>query len=135
MTLSKTLRALILCPMVIVSLWAQTFRGEIKGTVEDASGAVIGTAVVTATHKGTGVKRATTSSGSGEFSMPDMPLGPYVVNAAKAGFQTQQSDVEVVVSRVSNMAFKLGVAAQKRFTTPVREWLGFGYFGNKPNKP
>src|SRR6478672_8284517 len=38
---------------------AQTFRGEIKGLVQDGSGAVISEAVVQAVHTGTGFTRST----------------------------------------------------------------------------
>ncbi|MBC7927054.1 MAG: carboxypeptidase regulatory-like domain-containing protein, partial [Bryobacteraceae bacterium] len=103
----------LLCVAIgITPLCAQTFRGEIRGTIEDASGATISEAIVEAVNKGTGQKRSTISGSSGEFSMPDLPLGPYTVTVNKTGFQSQQSDVEVVVSRVSNMAFRLGVASQ-----------------------
>lgn len=112
MTYKSTFRALLCSFAAAASLGGQTFRGEIKGTVEDASGASIADAVVQATHKETSVKRSTVSTGSGEFSMPDLPLGQYVVTATKAGFQVQQSELEVVVSRVSSVTFRLGVASQ-----------------------
>jgi outer membrane receptor for ferrienterochelin and colicin len=44
--------------------------------------------------------------------MPDLPLGIYVVSAVKPGFQQQESKVEVVVSRVSSVSFKLPVSSQ-----------------------
>ena len=91
---------------------AQTFRGEIKGSVQDASGAAISEAIVQAVHTGTGFTRSTVSSPTGEFSMPDMPLGVYTLSAKKEGFQSQESSVEVVVSRVSSAAFRLPVSTQ-----------------------
>ena len=90
----------------------QTFRGELKGNVEDASGAVLPDARVTATNKGTGVGRAVVTSSTGEFSIPDLQPGVYEVSAAKPGFQEQRSEVEIVVSRVASVNFKLGVASQ-----------------------
>ena len=47
---------------------AQTFRGEIKGAVQDASGAAIAETVVQAVHKGTGFTRSTVSGVGGNFS-------------------------------------------------------------------
>ena len=91
---------------------AQTFRGEIKGTVQDTSGAAIAETVVQAVHTGTGFSRSTVSGIGGNFSMPDMPLGIYTVSAKKPGFQQQESTVEVVVSRVSSLAFALPVSTQ-----------------------
>ncbi len=91
---------------------AQTFRGEIKGTVEDGSGAVLPGTAVSAMHKATGVGRSTVSGSNGDFSFPDMPTGVYTVAVAKPGFQEQKADVEVVVSRVASVSFKLPVASQ-----------------------
>ncbi len=91
---------------------AQTFRGEIKGSVSDTTGALMSDAIVEARHVGTGAKRSTISNASGDFSMPDLPLGRYIVTVAKPGFQNQQSEVEVVVSRVSSVTFQLAVATQ-----------------------
>jgi hypothetical protein len=105
-------KVLALLSAAALSLCAQSFRGEIKGTVEDASGAVISEAVVQAVNKGTGLKRSAVTTAAGEFSMPDMPLGMYTVTVNKAGFQVQQSDVEVVVSRTSGVSFRLAVASQ-----------------------
>ncbi len=92
--------------------FTQTFRGQINGTAEDASGAAIAEAVVEATHTGTGIKRSTLTGSSGEFSLPDLPLGPYSVTVTKSGFQLQRSQVEVVVTRVSAINFRLSVASQ-----------------------
>ncbi len=112
LSIKSGLRLLCAFTAAVSLLLGQTFRGEIKGTVEDASGAVISEAVVQAVNKGTGLKRSTMTSAAGEFSMPDLPLGMYTVSVNKAGFQVQQSDVEVVVSRVSNVGFRLTVASQ-----------------------
>ena len=111
--LSKQVRRALLCTFALAaSAFAQTFRGQIKGTIEDASGAAIGEAIVDATHIGTGVKRSTLTGSSGEFSMPDLPLGIYSVTVTKTGFQVQRSEVEVVVSRVAAINFRLNVASQ-----------------------
>src|SRR4051794_6864047 len=82
-----------------LSLPGQTFRGEIKGTVEDSSGAVLPGTSVTAVNRATGVGRATVSGSNGDFSFPDIPPGMYTVTVTKAGFQEQKSELEVVVSR------------------------------------
>jgi outer membrane receptor protein involved in Fe transport len=90
---------------------AQTFRGGISGRIVDTSGAVLPGATVTATHTGTGVTRTTTSSDTGDFSMPDLPLGTYDVEATLQGFQGQKVQVEVSVSRISGIEIRLGVSA------------------------
>ncbi len=53
--------ALVSC----VSVYAQSERGSIRGTIEDATGAVVPGARVTATNVGTGVETSTRSTESG----------------------------------------------------------------------
>jgi len=89
---------------------AQTFRGGISGRVTDPTGAVLPGVTVTATNNGTGVARTTTSSESGDFSLPDLPLGTYTVETTLAGFQTVKVTVEVSVSRVSAIDVKMALS-------------------------
>ncbi len=89
---------------------AQTFRGGISGRVVDESGAVLPGVTVTAVHTGTGATRTTTTSSTGAFSLPDLALGTYKVEATLAGFQGQRVTVEVVVSKISAVEFKMGVS-------------------------
>ncbi len=62
--------------------------GEIRGTVLDASKAVIPGAKVTATHTETALTRTTTTDDNGEYHFPLLPPGTYDVKAEKAGFNT-----------------------------------------------
>jgi hypothetical protein len=89
---------------------AQTFRGSIVGRVADPSGAVLPGVTVTATNDATGVSRTTTSSGTGDFSIPDLQLGVYTVEAVLQGFRNSKVTIEVTVSRVSSVEIKLGLA-------------------------
>jgi hypothetical protein len=92
---------------------AQSFRGAINGSVLDPSGAAIASAIVSAKQDATGVARKTVSSSSGDFSLPDLPLGIYTVSVAAPGFQeTTKTHVEVAVSTVTTLDFTLGVATQ-----------------------
>jgi hypothetical protein len=91
---------------------AQTFRGELKGTVEDPSGAVLADTKVTAVNTATGISRDTVTGATGEFSIPDLPPGTYSVSASREGFQEQKSAAEVAVSRVANIVFRLPLASQ-----------------------
>ncbi len=89
---------------------AQTFRGGISGRVVDESGAVLPGVTVTAIHTGTGATRTTTTSSAGAFSLPDLALGTYKIEATLAGFQGQRVTLEVVVSKISAVEFKMGVS-------------------------
>lgn len=107
------LRALALPFLFLSLLQAQTFRGEIRGQVTDASGAAIAEAEVRAVNKATGFVRSTVSSASGDFSMAELPLGEYEVTVKKTGFGEQKAtSVEVQVSRVTTANFQLQVSQQ-----------------------
>jgi hypothetical protein len=106
-------RLLALAALFATALSAQTFRGSISGNVTDASGAAIPEASVRAQSVATGLTRETVTSGSGDYSIPDLPLGLYTLTITKGGFQTTTvKDVEVAVSRVTNVPVRLGVAQQ-----------------------
>jgi len=69
--------------------------------VSDQACAVITDAEVTATNAGTGLKRATTTSSSGTFSITDLPAGMYAVAVNKAGFRLfKVSDAQLSVGQV-----------------------------------
>ena len=79
---------LVFVLLAALNLSAQTFRGTIRGTVTDASGAVIVGAKVTVKNIGTGLERATEASGDGSYSLPELPIGTYDVTVTQSGFQT-----------------------------------------------
>jgi outer membrane receptor protein involved in Fe transport len=89
---------------------AQTFRGGISGRVVDASGGVLPGVTIVATSNATGISRTTNSSSTGDFSMTDLPLGTYTVEATLQGFQTLKVTIEVSVSRVSSVDLKMGLS-------------------------
>src|SRR5437870_2251375 len=69
------------------SLWAQA-TAQISGTVKDQTGAVLPGVEVTATQTGTGVPRSAVTNETGSYVLANLPLGPYRVEAALAGFRT-----------------------------------------------
>jgi hypothetical protein len=108
------MRVLVLVSVVVClavsTAGAQTFRGGISGRITDESGAVLPGVNVTATNTATGVSRSTVTSTTGDFSLPDLPLGTYSVEAKLEGFQPQKANVEVTVSKVTAIDLKLGVS-------------------------
>jgi hypothetical protein len=89
---------------------AQTFRGSIAGRVADSTGAVLPGVTVTATNDATGLSRTTTTSTGGDFSVPDLQLGTYTIEAALQGFQTLRTKVEVTVSQIASVDLKMGLS-------------------------
>ncbi len=99
--------------LALGSLFGQTFRGNVSGLVTDASGAAVPEAAIKITNAATGFSRETVTSATGDFTLPDLPLGMYTVVISKSGFQTTKVDqVEVAVSRTTNLPVKLAVATQ-----------------------
>ncbi|QNI37147.1 TonB-dependent receptor [Edaphobacter albus] len=69
--------------------WAQAAgTASIQGNVIDQTGAAIPSATVTLTNTGTRVARTTVTDGSGLYSLPNVPIGPYSLGVSATGFQT-----------------------------------------------
>ena len=66
--------------------WAQT--AEVSGKVTDESGAVLPGVTVTVTQIDTGFTRTVVTDGSGTYVMPNLPTGPYRLDASLRGFRT-----------------------------------------------
>src|ERR1700730_14522753 len=60
-------------------LSAQVVGATLSGTVTDTSGGVVPNADVTAKHVSTGIARTATTNGSGLFTVPNLPAGPYQI--------------------------------------------------------
>ena len=67
---------------------AQVSTAQISGRVTDASGAVLPGVTVTATQTETQFVRTTVTNEVGAFTLPNLPVGPYRLEAALQGFQT-----------------------------------------------
>ncbi|HYK22836.1 MAG TPA: carboxypeptidase regulatory-like domain-containing protein [Pyrinomonadaceae bacterium] len=93
---------------------AQTFRGTILGTVTDPNGAVVPGAKVTAKNTSTGLERSTTTDEAGNYTLPELPIGPYEVRVEQTGFATAiVSNVTVAVASERRIDVNLNVAAQE----------------------
>src|SRR5467141_145908 len=79
--------ALLGSTMACASVWAQA-TAQVSGTVRDQSGAVLPGVEVTATQIETGVIRTAVTNETGSYVLPNLPVGPYRVEAALTGFRT-----------------------------------------------
>src|SRR5438874_6199805 len=68
-------------------VWAQA-TAQISGTVKDQSGAVLPGVEVTATQTETGAARTTVTNETGSYALPNLPLGPYRLEAGLPGFRS-----------------------------------------------
>jgi len=69
------------------SAWAQA-TATISGTVRDQSGAVLPGVTITVTQQETALVRTTVSNETGSYVLPNLPLGPYRLEATLQGFAT-----------------------------------------------
>ena len=67
---------------------AQSHRGVIRGRVQDASGAVVAGAAVTAVNEATNETRATTSGDAGAFALAELAPGAWRVEIGAPGHKT-----------------------------------------------
>jgi len=74
-------------PLLAVSAVAQD-AGRISGVVQDASGAVIPGATITAQETQTGLSRSAETNAAGQYVFPSLRPTVYTVRAETAGFQT-----------------------------------------------
>jgi len=85
---------------------------QISGTTRDQSGAVVPGVEVTAIKTDTGTRRTAVTNDAGEFVIPNLLIGPYRIEAAKAGFRTYvQTGIELQVDSSPNIPVTLGVGA------------------------
>jgi hypothetical protein len=91
---------------------AQTATGQITGTVRDASGGVMSGVKVVVTNQQTGLNRETKTGANGEYVIPLLPAGPYVVTAEQTGFKTAiLSDVVLTVDQINRADMVLSPGA------------------------
>ncbi len=84
--------------------FAQTATAQITGTVRDATGAVMSGVKVVVTNEQTGLTRQTKTGGNGEYVLPLLPVGVYVITGEQAGFKTAvHSNVALTVDQIQRL--------------------------------
>src|SRR3989442_15627859 len=79
--------AFLFSAMTCRSVGAQS-TAEVSGTVKDQTGAVLPGVEVTATQTDTALKRTVLTDETGSYILPNLPVGPYRLEAVLAGFRT-----------------------------------------------
>ena len=80
--LMRSVFVAVWCLLTAVSLVAQSDRGTITGTVSDPAGAVVPNAPIQARNVETGVVYDSASSTTGNYTIPQLPVGTYEVTVA-----------------------------------------------------
>jgi len=94
--------------------FAQVDRSGLSGTVIDSSGRAIIQAHVTAVENASGLRRGTVSDVSGNYSIPELPVGIYTVTFEHQGFRELEFiSVEQVIGRTRTLNATLKVAGSQ----------------------
>jgi hypothetical protein len=97
------------------SLEAQVLKGQILGTITDATGAVVPGVTVTLTETNTNVSRTTVSNDSGLYVFVNLDPGAYQVAVEKPGFaRAVRTDIDLRPNTTVRSDFSLqpGVVAE-----------------------
>ena len=109
------LRRLIctLMMLVAVKVVAQQITGNIRGTVLDASGAVVQAAAATARQLETGLTRTTFTDSSGAYLLVELPVGHYTLEVSARGFQKYlQEGISLNVNETASIPVHLAVGTE-----------------------
>ena len=110
--MSSTTRILCICLLITsgaVVLYGQGGAyGTILGTVTDNSGAVVAKAGVDVVNVATGIANHTTTTSSGDYTVPYLQPGTYRVTVQATGFQKSTvENVGLVVGQVARADFNM----------------------------
>lgn len=110
------LLVLLLALAIPASSTAQTVAiAQISGVVTDASGAALPGVEVTVTQTSTGLTRFVVTGSRGEYVLPNLPIGPYKLEATLQGFSNfEQTGItlQVGTSPVINVSLKIGAISE-----------------------
>ena len=103
----------IVAMVILTSAFAlgQAELGTIAGVVRDSTGAVVVDAKVTIKNTATNATRTTATSNLGEYQVPQLTPGVYLVEVSKSGFQTYAASIEVSVGGHSTLDAQLAVGS------------------------
>ena len=119
--IAKTLRnfgllfLLAACVVAPCAFAQNSNTGELKGTVMDATGAVVPDVAVSIMNVDTGVVTPTTTNQSGVYDVPFVPPGNYTIKFTKKGFRdfVREGIILHVETLGINVTLELGVSNQE----------------------
>ena len=101
--------------LITTSAWAQLSTAQLSGRITDESGAVLPGVTVTATQTDTGLTRSVTTDASGTYVLPNLPTGPYRLEAMLQGFRTYAQTgivLQVAATPTINVVLAIGNVAE-----------------------
>src|SRR5262249_25298413 len=106
----SVLAAIVSMSLGATMIWAQA-TAQIIGSVKDQTGAVLPGVEVTATQTATGAKRTAVTDETGSYTLQNLPIGPYTIEAALPGFKTYVQTgivLQVGTNPVVNAVLEIG---------------------------
>src|SRR5258708_1374969 len=101
---------------------AQSNRGAITGTVSDSAGALIPGVQVVLTNTETGAKSDTVTTGTGNYSLLQLPVGTYTLAVEQAGFNKyERTNIQVQVAVTTRVDVVLAIGAATESVTVTSE--------------
>src|SRR5437870_1340388 len=101
--------------MACSDLWGQA-TAQISGSARDQSGAVLPGVEIKATQTDTGITRETITNETGSYALPNLPIGPYRLEAALPGFRSYAQTgivLQVNSSPVINVVLEVGQVSEQ----------------------
>ncbi len=115
-------RLLLAALFLPLALLAQTNRGAITGTVSDSAGALIPAAKVAITNIETGSRFDTVTTGTGNYSLLQLPVGTYSLDVEQPGFRKyEQTNIQVQVAVTTRVDVSLKVGSSSESVTVTAE--------------
>lgn len=104
------------------AVWAQADRGTLTGTVADAQGAVIAEARLELRNQDTGSVYETVTTGTGNYSLVQVPAGVYELSVQFTGFKKYvQPGLAIQVAQTTRQDIVLEVGATTETVTVTAE--------------
>jgi len=100
----------LICVFVSAGAYGQS-TAQVSGGVKEQTGAVLPGTEVTMTQTETGLMRTTVTDETGSYSLPNLPIGPYRLEASLPGFRSYvQSGIVLQVGSnpVINIVLQVG---------------------------
>ena len=109
--------ALLLTIVATYAIHGQAIAvSQISGVVQDATGAAVPGATVKVTQTSTGLTRTATTGADGGYVIPNLPVGPYEVEAGAQGFSKYEQKgivLQVGANPVINPVLQVGAVTEQ----------------------
>jgi hypothetical protein len=107
------LAASLSIPLLSTIVLAQKTTGDVTGSVTDTTDGLLPGVTVTAVCTATNLTRSAVTDSQGGYGLPELPVCDYTVTAVLPGFKPVSRAVQVAVSTVAKVDFRMEIGAQE----------------------